>query len=124
MSAKSVLHEIEKLPDSQIDLVLRRLLLLRARRIPRSASARERVLLANVARGAPPKLLQEYRVLIVKRRAAGLGATEQARLITVSDELEAFNVRWLRWLSELARIRNTTVAKLVRKLELPARPYV
>lgn len=118
------MHEIEKLPDSQIDLVLRRLLLLRARRIPRAASARERVLLANVARGAPPKLLQEYRTLIEKRRAAGLGAEEETRLIKVSEDLEAFNIRWFRWLTELARMRNTTVAKLIRKLELPARPYV
>ena len=124
MSATSLVNEIKNLPESQFDFVLNKLLVLRARMRPSSPSGRERVLLAKIMRGAPEPLLQEYRALIEKRRRAGLSALEQERVISVADELEAFNVRWLRWVSELAKLRNTTLAKLAESLELPARPYV
>ena len=40
----------------------------------------------------------------------------------VADTLEAFNVRWLRWVQLLATLRATTTAALLKSLELPARP--
>ncbi len=124
MSTTSILNVIKKLPTSQFDLVLNKMIVFRTQSRSRSSTQRERVLLANIVRGAPAPLLQEYRELIEKRRAQGLSAAEQKRVIVVADELESFNVRWLRWLTELASLRGTPVARLMRTLELPAKPYV
>lgn len=123
MSSTSILNVIKKLPTSQFDLVLNKMIAFRTQSRSRT-SQRERVLLANIVRGAPASLLQEYRTLIEKRRVSGLSVTEQERIVAVADELEAFNVRWMRWLTELAGLRGTSVPRLMSRLELPARPYV
>jgi hypothetical protein len=123
MSTTSILNVIKKLPNSQFDLVLNKMIAFRTQSRSRT-SQRERVLLANIARGAPTALLEEYRTLVEKRRAKGLSGPEQERIVAVADKLEAFNVRWMRWLTELAGLRGTTVPRLMNSLELPARPYV
>lgn len=123
MSSTSILNVIKKLPTSQFDLVLNKMIAFRTQSRSRT-SQRERVLLANIVRGAPASLLQEYRTLIEKRRVSGLSVTEQERIVAMADELEAFNVRWMRWLTELAGLRGTSVPRLMSRLELPARPYV
>ena len=102
----------------------KRMLALKTQNRMRSSPNRERVLLANISRGAPATLLQEYRTLVEKRRAGNLSAAEREQVIVVADQLEAFNVRWMRWLTELADLRGTSVSRLVSSLELPARPYV
>lgn len=124
MSTASLLNVIKKLPEPQFDRVLGQLIAYRSRKKAGKPSSRERVLLAGVTRGAPAALVSEQQALIQKRDAKGLTMAEQQRLVEVSDELEAFNVRWMRWLIELAALRGTTVQKLKRGLELPARLHV
>lgn len=124
MSTAALLDEIKKLPASQFDKVLGQLIAFRSRKKAARPSSRERVLLAGITRGAPPALVNEQRTLIEKRRGGRLTAAEQQRLLEVSDELEAFNVRWIRWLNELAVLRGCTVRQLMQGLELPPRPYV
>lgn len=124
MSTAALLNEIKKLPESQFDRVLGQLIAFRSRQNARKPSSRERVLLAGITRGAPPALASEQRSLIEKSRKARLTTSEQQRLVEVADELEAFNVRWMRWLNELAALRGTTVRQLMKSLELPPRPYV
>lgn len=124
MSTMSLLNVIKNLPAAQFNRVLNRMLVLKSQHRSRSSSNRERVLLANIVRGAPAPLLQEYRALVEKRRSAGLSVAEQSRIVALADELEAFNVRWMRWLTELAGLRRTTIPRLMTSLELPARPYV
>ena len=121
MSTSALLDVIKKLPESQFDRVLGQLIAFRSRKRARQPSNRERVLLAGITRGAPPALVSEQRSLIEKRRSGRLTAADQQRLVKVSDELEAFNVRWMRWLNELAALRGTTVRQLISGLELPPR---
>ena len=120
-STSALLDVIKKLPESQFDRVLGQLIAFRSRKNARQPSNRERVLLAGITRGAPPALVCEQRSLIEKRRIGRLTAVEQQRLMKVSDELEAFNVRWMRWLNELATLRGTTLRQLMSGLELPPR---
>lgn len=124
MSTAALLNEIKKLPESQFDRVLGQLIAFRSRKNTRKPVSRERVLLVGITRGAPPALVSEQRSLIEKSRRARLTAAEQQRQVEVADELEAFNVRWMRWLNELAVLRGVTVRQLMSGLELPPRPYV
>lgn len=124
MSTAALLNVIKKLPESQFDRMLGQLIAFRGRKNARKPSSRERVLLAGITRGAPPALVSEQRSLIEKSRSATLTGAEQQRLLKVAEELEAFNVRWMRWLNELAALRGITVRQLMSALELPPRPYV
>ncbi|MBE7494549.1 MAG: hypothetical protein HS117_06365 [Verrucomicrobiaceae bacterium] len=123
MSTASLLTAIKSLPEPQFVRVLGQMLAFQNRKRARQPS-REQVLLAAINRGAPPRLLHEQRALIEKKRSQGLTEAERQRMIQITDALEAFNVRWLRWLAELAALRGTTAASLMRQLELPPRPYV
>lgn len=124
MSTAALLNVIKKLPESQFDRVLDQLIAFRGRKNARKPSSRERVLLAGIMRGAPPALLSEQRSLIKKSRKTKLTAVEQLALVEVADELEAFNVRWMRWVNELAALRGVSVQQLMSGLELPPRPFV
>ncbi len=66
--------------------------------------------------------MEEFRCLTETRRSSGLNSPRQERLVRVAEELEAFNVRWLRWVNTLAGLRGVTVSALLESLELPARP--
>lgn len=124
MSTSALLNEIKKLPESQFDRVLGQLIAFRSRKSARKPSSRERVLLAEITRGAPPALVDEQCRLMELGHRRALTVAEQQRLLEVTDALEAFNVRWLRWISELAALRGVTVRTLMSELELPSRLYV
>jgi hypothetical protein len=85
-------------------------------RLPRE----EAILLEQLNQGLAPEMWQRYHELIAKRRAETLTPDEQATLIRMSDEIEAWNVRRLSLLIELARLRNLPVPKLMEDLGLRA----
>jgi hypothetical protein len=59
-----------------------------------------------------------YRQLIEKRRAEQLNAEELVELTSLSDRMERLNVRRLELLSQLAKLRNTTLPALMDQLGL------
>ena len=59
-----------------------------------------------------------YRALLAKRDAESLTAKEHSELITLSDQIEEANVRRLKAVEELARLRKTTVPVLMETLGL------
>jgi hypothetical protein len=59
-----------------------------------------------------------YHALIAKRQAETLTSDEQQEFITLSDQIEAANVQRIEALSELARLRDTTVNTLIQNLGL------
>jgi hypothetical protein len=61
---------------------------------------------------------ERYQLLLAKRNAETLSKAEQSELITLSDQIEAANVRRMKAVAELARVRRTTVATLVETLGL------
>ena len=124
MSTASLLKEIEKLPYQKLSRLVPQVLAIQARKSPRLKSARETTLLRRITQGPPARLTDEYRSLVQRRREEDISSEQQARLVEVANELEAFNVRWLRWVSDLAKMQGSTVAGVMKGLDLPARPYV
>ncbi len=58
----------------------------------------------------------EYRILIQKRQAEIIDKEELTRLIKMSDRLEKANVQRVKYLIELARIREVPVRVLMKQL--------
>jgi hypothetical protein len=73
--------------------------------------------------GLPGETWQRYRELIQRRRGETLTASEQAELISISDQIEELDARRAERLVELARTRNTSLAALMEQLGIKARPY-
>jgi hypothetical protein len=89
----------------------------------RHLSAEESRLLQEINVGLPGDTWQRYRELIQKRGRETLTASEQAELISISDQIEELDARRAERLVELARTRNTSLAALVEELGIKARPY-
>lgn len=75
-------------------------------------------LLEKINEGLSAEAWQRYRELKRKRDAATLTADEHAALIQLSDEIEAWNVRRLEFVAELARMRGMPFPELIRQLGL------
>jgi hypothetical protein len=75
-------------------------------------------LLEKINEGLSAETWQRYHELKAKRDAATLTPEEHAELIALSDTIEAWNVRRLEFVSELARLREMPFPELVRQLGL------
>ena len=64
-----------------------------------------------------------YHLLVAKRQAETLTSEEQQELIALSDAIENANVQRMKYVAELARLRNTTVAALIEALGLKPVPH-
>lgn len=85
--------------------------------------AAEATLLQEINRGLSPESWQRYSALKEKRRAETLTPAEQAELIAFSDRMEELNVRRMERLTELARLRKTSVDTLMDELGIKSPPY-
>ena len=68
--------------------------------------------------GIPPHLQERYDLLITKRRADTLTDDEYQELLELSDRIEAIDVKRLEYLSELAKLRQTSLTALIQELQL------
>ncbi len=83
--------------------------------------AEEEALLQKINRGLPEEIWQEYHTLIARRRTETLTPEEQARLIALSDRIEAAHVERVTSVAELARRRNMPLKTLIKQLGVKPR---
>ena len=85
---------------------------------PARLSPEESKLLKKINASLSSIAWERYRLLLAKRDAEALDAQEQAELVALSDEIEAANVRRMKAVAELARLRETSVPSLIEALGL------
>jgi hypothetical protein len=86
--------------------------------VPRFLPRKGVRLLEKINEGLSPETWQRYHELKARRDAATLTPEEHAELIALSDTIEAWNVRRLEFVAELARLRGVPFPLLVRQLGL------
>ena len=85
---------------------------------PAQLSPKESQLLKKINTSLSAIEWDRYRVLLAKRDAESLTTKERSELIALSDQIEEANVRRLKAVEELARLRKTTVPVLMETLGL------
>ncbi|HSS52659.1 MAG TPA: hypothetical protein VLX28_27275 [Thermoanaerobaculia bacterium] len=85
--------------------------------------ADEAALLQIINQGFSSETWQLYASLKAKRRAGTLTPQEQTELIALSDQLEEMNVRRMESVSQLARLRKTSVDALMEDLGIKSSLY-
>jgi hypothetical protein len=83
----------------------------------------EASLLEQIGVGLPAEIWQRYHQLTAKRRSETLAASEHAELLELTDRVEAWNVRRLELLLQLAQLRGVPLRTLVEDLGLAPAPY-
>jgi hypothetical protein len=85
---------------------------------PARLSPKESQLLRKINASLSTIEWDRYRTLLEKRDAELLTTKEHSELIALSDQIEEANVRRLKAVEELARLRKTTVPVLMETLGL------
>ena len=113
-----LLRQLAALPYAELDKLVPRILTLRVQKHPAVLSRAESRLLKKISAAPPAKLVREYDRLIAKRELKGLVPAEQKQLERLVAEFDAYHLRHVCGLTELAAIRQTSVAAVVRSLGL------
>jgi hypothetical protein len=82
----------------------------------RSVEAAEGLLLEEVRRTLPDELAARYRELMERRRAGTLTTEEHRELMRLSDQAEELEAARIRALSELAKLRGSSLADVMEEL--------
>jgi len=124
MSSAALLKELQEMPREKFNRLMPRIFAIRARALPNVLPANESRLVEKIRAGMPQKWDDEYRALVEKRRSVGLSKAERERVLQLTEDMETFDVRWLKWVVQLAKMRGMTPEALLKSLKLPKRPYV
>lgn len=123
MKYGQLLKAVEQMPQSKLDEFVADVLALRARtRAPR-LSRSESELLTKINRGVPADLQSRYDDLVAKRRERKISEAEYDELLRLTEEVEELDVQRVEHLTELARLRKTTVPALMEDLGIKTPAY-
>ncbi len=118
VSSEDLLKAVAQLSSSELEQFMSLALVLRARRKAPSLPRSESELLLKINRGLPVNVQQRFDALIIKREAEILSAEEHNELLSLTQEVEALQVERLKYLSELAQLRKTSLSKLMDELQI------
>lgn len=122
LTADEVFRAIQRLDAPDIDRIAARVLRLRAERNASSLPSAETDLLKRINEGLPEKEASRYHELMGKRRAGNLTAEEHRELLRLTDAAEAIQAQRIQDLTELARLRGTSLRALMEELSLKPAP--
>lgn len=124
MTTEDLLAAFEQLEPAEAERITRRLLSVQARRRVSHLPEHEAELLQEIYREKRPGFQERFDLLNAKRHSFTLTSEEQEELLRLVDESEAFTVRRLQALGELAQLRQLTLPALMKQLGLKAPPVV
>jgi hypothetical protein len=91
---------------------------------PRRLSKRETALLLRINAGPPARWQQAYNRLLEKRQTTRLSSADERQLLKLADQMERYDVKRLKWLTELAILRKLPLRALIKSLGLKTPEYV
>jgi hypothetical protein len=118
-----LLKAVGQLSQPELEQFVFQVIALRARRKAPSLPRAESELLLKINQGASPDVQKRYGELISKRRAETLTPDEYDELLRLTEQTEALEARRVEYLAELARLRDTTLAALMKDLGIRKPAY-
>ena len=120
VSSGELLKAVEQLSPAEFQQFVSEDLELRASREAPRLSGSEADLLLRINQGLPEEWRRRLDDLIAKRQAEALTPDEHEDLLRLTDEVEKREAERLAALMELARLRGTSLAALMRRLGIKA----
>lgn len=122
ISSEDLLDALQKLETPELERIVSRLIVLKAERTAPHLPQRETELLMKINRGLPNEVSRRYRELIGKRRSASLTSEEHQELLSLTQTAEDLEAERLGYLSELARLRHSSLPRLMEELGIRPTP--
>jgi hypothetical protein len=123
MSIDELVQAANRLNEPDLDQLIDRVMVLRAKRKSPILSQAETELLLVINEGIPPNLHQRYQTLVEKRNAETLTNEEYQVLLDLSDRIEVLAAQRAAALLKLAELRQITLMQLMDDLGIQAPSY-
>ena len=123
LSTDELLEAVGQLSQPELEQFAFQIIALRAQRQAPSLPQAEAVLLLKIDQGLPPEVQKRYDELTAKRRAESLTPDEYDELLRLTGQIENLEARRMEYLVELARLRRTSLAKLMENLGIRPPAY-
>lgn len=124
MSLDELIQAANQLDEADLDVLLQRVVVLRAHRKANTLAKEEAELLQKINQGIDPELRAQYQALRTKREAETLTNAEHEMLIQLSSQIEQFGAQRLEALANLAQLRQVPVTELMATLGIQPVTYV
>jgi hypothetical protein len=124
MSIDELVKAANDLNETDLDQLVSRVLLLKAKRQAPVLSGVETKLLMHINQGIPADLQQQYRDLRIKRDDGTLTDAEYELLLELSDRIEILAAERAGSLVKLAELRQVPLTQLMNDLGIKAPSYV
>ena len=118
LSTEELLKAVGQLPLPELEQFVAQVLVLQAQRRAPHLPQAESELLLKINEDLPAPMRARYDVLVGKRRAETLTSEEYEELLQLSDEVERLNTGRVEYLTELAQLRQVSLATLMDSLEI------
>lgn len=120
---EQLLDAMLQMPQHEMEQFIARAVSLKARERTHALSEREAQLLLKINQGLPSATQQRLNDLIDKRHAQTISAKELRELKKLTDQIEKSDAKRLELLTELARLRDAPLPKLIKQLGLKPVPH-
>ena len=118
INIKNVLQGIAALETEHLHNFANEVMQLLTKRSADDEQLREWAIIAQIYTLVPASKMLHYEVLVEKAEAEELSQEERQEYIARSEEMEAFSVKRLKLLIELAKIRKVDVSTVIKQLGL------
>lgn len=123
IETEQLLHAALQLPRAELEQFVTRLLVLSIQQDTPCLAQAESKLLLKINQGLPPATQQKLEELIAKRQTQTLTPEEHQELIRLTEDIEKSDAERLRYLLELAALRNLSLDELTRRLGIHPVPH-
>jgi|GEM_PF-682066 len=118
ISPEQILLAIQKMPETDLDLLIRQVLQIRGQRQAPNLSRTESDLLHRVTYCVPVELQTRFNELVKKRQAITINELELQELCDLNDRIELLEASRIKDLAQLAQLRSVSLLELMNQLKL------
>ena len=122
LSFNQVVNAVKQLPEAEREKLLSQLAVVRPLYEDHRLPPDESELLMKINQGIPEKLHRKYNELLHKRDRKTLTNDEYEELLRLTGQMEMLDIKRIKYLTELANIRNKPLVMLMDELGIKPPP--
>jgi len=115
---EQLIQTIEQLDSSELEQLIAQTIKVKTKRKILSLPNDQSLLLQQITQCIPDQLQDRYNFLISKRQDNTITDQEYQELINLGEHIEAIDVKRLENLTELAKLRQTSLNELIQEFQL------
>jgi len=115
---EQLIQTVEQLDSAELEQLIVQAIRVQTKRKILSLPSEQSLLLQQITQCVPTHLQERYELLIGKRQENTLTDEEYQELIKLGEHIEAIDVTRLENLTELAKLRQTSLNELIQEFQL------